>query len=368
MWQRNRLSQLLGVTHPIVQGPFGGGISTVELTASVSNAGGLGSFGAHHLDGNGILEVARAIREKTSGPFGLNLWVPLGTEPTPTEMASRFARDLERLQPYYEALGLPLPTLPERFQPSYDEQILALLDARPAVFSFVYGIPTDDVLAECRHRGIVTLGTATNVYEAQALEAAGVDGIVVSGSEAGGHRASFLRPPEESPALGALLPQVADLVSVPLVAAGGIADGRGIVSALALGAEGVQVGTAFLACEESGASGAHRAALHSDAARATVQTRAFSGRLARGIRNRMLTELEGVQAELPPYPVQNWLTSPVRRAAAQANRSEFLGLWAGQNAPLARHRHASELVDFLVTDTERHLARLAALAPKDARR
>jgi nitronate monooxygenase len=364
MWPRTRLTELVGIAHPIVQGPFGGGLSTVQLAAAVSNSGGLGSFGAHHLSGAEILEVASSIRRETSAPFALNLWVPTGTEPSPEAVAHRFDRDVERLAPYYAAMGLPLPTLPERFGPAYEEQLEAIYQARPPVFSFIFGVPDARVLAECRRRGITTIGTATNVAEARALAAAGVDAIAASGTEAGGHRASFLRPPEESPASAALVPQVADAVGCPIIAAGGIADGRGVAAALALGADGVQVGTAFLACAESAATEAHRAAIRSDAAYATVLTRAFSGRLARGIRNRFLSELEPVQAELPPYPVQNWLTGPVRRAAAKANRGEFLALWAGQNAPLVKHETARALMAFLVEDTETQLARLAALVPK----
>lgn len=361
MWHRTRLTSLLGTEYPIIQGPFGGGMSTVDLAAAVSNAGGLGSFGAHHLEPDKITEVAAQIRAQTAKPFSLNLWVPLGTEPSPAAVADRFEADVDRLLPYYEALGLPRPQLPERFQPDYAAQIEAVLEARPPVFSFTFGVPDASILAECKRRGIVTMGTATLVSEAEALAAAGVDAVVVSGSEAGGHRASFLGRAEDSPSLGALLPQTADRVSVPLVAAGGIADGRTVVSALALGAEGVQVGTAFLACQESAATEVHRQAIHSDDARRTVQTRMFSGRLARGIPNRMQAELEALRPDLPTYPVQNWLTGPIRRAAAQAGKADYLALWAGQNAPLARYTEAAALMRFLVEDTELRLARLASL-------
>lgn len=363
MWPRTRLTDLLGLDLPIVQGPFGGGLSSVRLAATVSNGGGLGSFGSHHLGGAAIAETAAAIRRETSAPFALNLWVPHPDEPTPAQVADRFARDVERLRPFYEAAGVAPPALPERFLQPFDEQVEAVLAARPPVFSFIFGVMPAKVLAECRRLGIKTLGTATHVAEAQALEAAGVDAIVVSGSEAGGHRASFLGNPELAPASAALVPQVADAVSLPLIAAGGVADGRGIVSALALGADGVQVGTAFLACEESGASAAHRAALRGEAARATVLTRVFSGRLARGVPNAMRDALEAEAADIPPYPVQNFLTGPIRRAAAAAGRAEMLALWAGQNAPLVRHAHADALLAWLAEDAARHLQRLKALAP-----
>lgn len=359
MWPQTRLLATLDLHVPIVQGAFGGGMSSVALAAAVSNAGGLGSFGAHHLAPDALLATAAALREATSAPFALNLWVPLGTEPSPADVAGRFERDVERLKPYYEAFGLPLPTLPERFQPDYAEQVEALLEARPPVASFIFGVPDAKTLAECRRRGIRTIGTATRVAEVQALAAAGVDAIAVSGSEAGGHRASFLGPPETAPPLSALLPQAADAVDTPLIAAGGIADGRGVVAALALGADGVQVGTAFLACEESGASPAHREALRTEAAREPELTRVFSGRMARGIRNRWMSELECSAPELPPYPVQNWLTGPIRRAAAAAGRADYIALWAGQNAALVKHTRASELMAFLQEDTAKQLARLS---------
>ncbi|MFP5501797.1 MAG: NAD(P)H-dependent flavin oxidoreductase [Candidatus Sericytochromatia bacterium] len=356
------MTRLLGIERPIVLGPFGGGLSSVELAGIVSNAGGLGSFGAHHLNPDGIHEVVTALRAETTKPFSVNLWVPLGTEPSPAEAADAFAAAREALAPYYAALGLTPPALPERFGTPFEDQVEALLDAAPPVFSFIYGVPSPAVLAECRRRGIVTLGTATHVAEAVALEAAGVDVVVASGSEAGGHRASFLGTPETSPAASALVPQVVDAVSCPVIAAGGIADGRGVAAALALGAEAVQVGTAFLACVESGTSDAHRAALTSEAARATVLTRVFSGRLARGIPNALRDGLEPLAQSIPPYPVQNWLTSSIRREAARQGRAEMLGLWAGQNAPLVRHRHARAFFDFLVADTEAQLARLAGLS------
>jgi nitronate monooxygenase len=352
MWNQTRVTQLLDLQVPIVQGPFGGGLSSARLAAAVSNAGGLGSFGAHHLPPAQIEALVRELRGLTDRPFALNLWVEQPEAPLPREV---FDAAVTRLTPYYHALGLPLPTYPERFGQAYAEQVEALLEARPPVFSFVFGIPAPHILEACRARGIKTLGAATNVDEAIALAAAGVDAIVCSGSEAGGHRVSFLRPAEESPALSALVPQVADRVKTPLIAAGGIADGRTIVAALALGAEAVQVGTAFLNCVESNASDAHRAAIRAETSRYTLLTRAFSGRLARGIRNRFLDEVH--TSDVPGYPYQNWLTQPLRKTG----HPDFLALWAGQNAPLVRHDRAADVVRFLVEDTERVLRRLAAL-------
>lgn len=343
-------TQAFSLQHPIVQGPFGGGLSSVALAVAVSEAGGLGSFGAQPLSGAEILALAQTLRAQTSKPFALNLWVPLGPEPEPAELAAAWAAAAERLAPRFQALGLPWPELPTSFGPSYEEQVEAILEARPPVFSFIYGLPSAEVLAACKARGILTLGTATQVAEAEALAAAGVDAVVVSGSEAGGHRASFLGRPEASPALGALLPQVADRVALPLVAAGGVADGRGVLSAFLNGAHAVQVGTAFLACDESGASPAHRAALWGPGSGASELTRAFSGRLARGIRNAFMAEFEG--EAVAPYPVQNAITTPLRRAAMEAGQPEGLALWAGQNAPLLKHRSARAVFNFLLADAE----------------
>ena len=348
MWNDTAFTRRLGLRLPIVQGPFGGGLSSVALVAAVSEAGGLGSFGVHHLDAAGIEATAAAIRGQTGRPFALNLWIPLERETTGPLGAAAFEQNRQRLKPYFDELELALPELPGQFWPDYDRQVEAVLAARPAVFSFVYGIPAADVLRRCRELGILTLGAATTVREAMALEAAGVDLIVATGFEAGGHRVSFLAPAEESlTGSFALIPQVVDAVSVPVVAAGGIADGRGIAAAFALGAQAVQIGTAFLACAESNAGDLHRGKLFSPDARHTGLTRAFSGRLARGIRNRFMDEMDAQQAALPPYPYQNWFTAQLKQAAIAQGRDDLMSLWAGQAAPLLRHRSARELLQAL---------------------
>ncbi|MED5388694.1 MAG: nitronate monooxygenase [Pseudomonadota bacterium] len=352
MWKANRITRLLNLDIPLIQGPFGGGLSSVTLAAAVSEAGGLGSFGAHHLTPEAILETAAAIRQRTDRPFALNLWIPPHDPATPADVQ----RGTDLLAPYYREQGLAPSTLPEAdYWPDYGAQVDAILEARPAVFSFVYGIPAPAILSACRQRGIRTLGTATTVAEARALEKAGVDAIVATGFEAGGHRVSFLDHPERSlNGSFALIPQIRDAVSLPMIAAGGIADGRGMAAALMLGADAVQVGTAFLACKESNASGLHRDMLFSERAQQTGLTRAFSGRLARGIRNRFMEDMEG-RDDIPGYPLQTWLTRPLKQAAQQQGDPELLALWAGQAAPLLRHRHAAELITELVTDCQKKL-------------
>ena len=351
MWKNTEVARRLGLAAPIIQGPFGGGISSVDLVVAVCETGGLGSFGVHHLDANGIRDVASRIRARTSGPFALNLWIPMDDADDPQIDDAALARNTDLLQPYFTELGLPTPRRPKRFAPPYAEQIEAVLEARPAVFSFVFGMPSQSVLKRCRELGIVTLGAATTVDEAIALEKAGADMIVATGFEAGGHRVSFLRGAEESlSGTFSLIPQVVDAVRIPVIAAGGIADARGIAAALALGAQGVQIGTAFLACEESNAGATHRKMLFSPDARYTGLTRVFSGRLARGIRNRLMHELQPHAAQIAQYPIQNWFTGIMKKAAGAQERSDLMSLWCGQAAPLLTHRDARSLMAALVKE------------------
>ncbi|HSY00764.1 MAG TPA: DUF561 domain-containing protein, partial [Acidobacteriaceae bacterium] len=208
-----------------------------------------------------------------------------------------------------------------------------------------------EILDECRAQGITTIGAATTPDEAIALEQAGVDVVAASGFEAGGHRGSFLRSSEESlTGTFSLVPQVADAVSIPVIAAGGITEARGIVAAFALGAEGVQIGTAFLACEESGASSVHRKAILSGHARRTGLTRGFTGRLARGIDNQLLQELNRPGVEILPYPLQRLLVRNLATLAEKAGKPELLQLWAGQSASLSRHNDAKTLLQTLVSE------------------
>ncbi|HTE42250.1 MAG TPA: nitronate monooxygenase [Steroidobacteraceae bacterium] len=363
MWTQTRVTQALNLRLPIIQGPFGGGPSSIPLAAAVSNAGGLGSFGAYSLSPDQLKQLVIDLRSATRHSFAVNLWVPFDApyERRITEPEYRDAVAL--LQPYYDRVGAAAPSFGSLFRTqNFGDQVDALLEAAPPAFSFVFGIPKPEVLRACRERKIVTMGAATNVDEAVALDDAGVDIIVATGSEAGGHRVSFLNHPDESPANSALIPQVTQLVKAPVVVAGGIADGRGIVAALMWGAGGVQIGTAFLACDESNATADHKAAIRSQLSRHTALTRAFSGRYARAIKNRFLLDMQAHEASLPAFPYQNFLTQPLRQAAAKSGDSNYQSLWAGQNAPLVSHTKATELMDFLVRDTENTLTKLQALS------
>lgn len=338
------LRALLGIEHPVFLGPFGG-LSSVGLTAAVSEAGGLGGYGLYGYDGDRIRSTVASLREATSRPFAVNIWLPTGDEVEPNPQHTVFA---QALQPFYDAVGLEMPARPERYMPPLDEQLDAIWESAPPVLSTVFGIPSGDLIEEAHRRGIRVVATATTVAEAAALAEAGADAVVATGFEAGGHRVSFLRPAEES-LIGtfSLVPQVVDAVDVPVIAAGGIADRRGVAAAFALGASAVQVGTAFLATAESAANQVHREAIRSTSADGTVLTRSMSGRLARGVRNRAVRAIEA-SGTIAPFPMQNWLTGKFRAAAGEQNLGELQSLWMGQGAPLARYSTAAETFAELV--------------------
>jgi nitronate monooxygenase len=349
-WTNNRLTSRLGLQYPIIQGPLGG-LSSQRLTAAVSNYGGLGSFGAHGLKPEAIRIVIRDIKSLTPKPFAMNLWVSMEDAGAFTSTEEAFNRSLAPLARHIESVGGAMPSyLP--YEPiRFEDQVQVLLDERISAFSFICGIPSKQILDEFRRQGTALIGTATTVDEAVGLEQAGVDAIVASGFEAGGHRGSFLQPPEDSlTGTMALVPQVVDAVSLPVIAAGGISDARGMLAAFALGAEGVQMGTAFLACEDSGVNPLQRKAILSGQAKQTALTRGFTGRLARGIKNRLLDELNQKDIEILPYPLQRALVRHLSIPADKAMKPELLPLWAGQSANLSRCTDVRALLDTLVRE------------------
>ena len=247
MQRFRRLASMMGVEHAIILAPMAGGTSTPALVAAVSNAGGLGSLGAGYMTPEEIAKAIAEIRERTNNPFAVNLFAG-GYD---GNGAADPAAMLKLIAPWHEWLGLPPPAPPAGSLPPFDQQLEVVLRAEVPVFSFTFGIPAAEAMRRMKDRGVKTLGTATTVAEARALEQAGADAIIAQGSEAGAHRGTFITSLEDS-LVGtiALVPQMADAVSVPVIASGGIMDGRGIVAAAALGASGVQLGTAFLACPE----------------------------------------------------------------------------------------------------------------------
>jgi nitronate monooxygenase len=349
-WNENRLTAKLRIDYPVIQGPLGG-LSSQKLTAAVSNFGGLGSFGAHGLTPEAIKEAIAEIRSLTSKPFAMNLWVSMEDEGARTSDENAFKRSLAPITTHLAGLGAPHPTFKPYSPARFEDQVRVLLDAKVPVFSFIFGIPPREILDECRAKGIVTIGTATTPEEGSALEEASVDVIVASGFEAGGHRGSFLRAAENSlTGTLSLVPQIVDNVDVPVIAAGGIGDVRGVVAALALGAEGVQMGTVFLACEESGASLLHRQALRGKKAGHTALTKGFTGRLARGIHNRLLQELNQEGTAILPYPLQRSLLRNLAIPAEAAGRSDLLPLWAGQSANLSSCTDVSSFLTAIVEE------------------
>jgi nitronate monooxygenase len=346
-----------GLRHPIIQAPLAGGGDTPALVSAVGEAGALGFIGAAYLTPAQIGDSARAVRERTSRPFGISLFAPQPAPAAPPDTQ----RALVRVAPYFAELGLDPPGPPAVAPDTFAEQFKVALDSGAAAFSFTFGILPPEAIAAIKGRGMFLLGTATTVDEAVALERAGVEAVVLQGSEAGGHRGTFSGDFQAGlVGLVALVPQVVDAVRVPVIASGGIMDGRGIAAALALGAAAVQMGTAFLTCDEAGVPEAYKQAILGAREDGTRLTRAFSGRPARGIVNRFMTEVEGDSPAILPFPLQNALTRPLRAAAAKLERAEFLSLWAGQGVRLARRQPAAELVARLGWETEEAVKRLAA--------
>jgi nitronate monooxygenase len=349
-WNHTRISSTLGIEYPLIQGPLGG-LSSQKLAATVSNGGGLGSFGAHGWDPSAIKDVIAEIRILTTKPFAINLWISMEDDGAFDSNPEAFARSLSHISRHIEALGGALPAYKPYVPIRFEDQVRVLFDASVPVFSFIFGVPPKEILDECRAQQIMTIGTATTPEEAIVLEQAGVDVIAASGFEAGGHRGSFLLPAEKSlTGTFSLVPQIADAVSIPVVAAGGIGDARGIVAAFALGAEGVQIGTAFLASEESGVSDHHRRALFSNKAVRTGLTKGFTGRLARGIHNQLLEDLNRAGGDILPYPLQRVLVKSLSNLAERVGRLDLLPLWAGQSASLSRDLEAETLFRKLILE------------------
>lgn len=342
---------IAGLRVPLIQAPMAG-VQDHRLAAAVSNAGGLGSLPAAMLGTDGLRDQLSALQALTDRPINVNFFCHVPPSPD----AAREARWRAVLAPFYAEFGIDaasVPTGPGRMPFSAD--MAEVLEAfRPAVVSFHFGLPAADLLARVKAWGACVLGSATTVAEARWLEAHGADAIIAQGLEAGGHRGHFLSD-DLSEQLGtfALLPQVVRAVSRPVIAAGGIADARGVAAAMALGASAVQVGTAYLCCPEATTSAVHRAALGSEAARHTALTTVFSGRPARGIVNRAMRELGPLSAEAPAFPLATAAMAPLRARAEAAGSGDFSPLWCGQNAAGCQPVPAAELTRTLSAGFER---------------
>ena len=338
-----------GLSIPVILAPMGGDPSTPELAAAVSNAGGLGSLAAAYSNPERIAKDIARVRELTARPFAVNLFSPQAQLP----LSGDTGAVAEFLRPYHERLGLKPPELPQKPIENFDDQLEAVCKAAPPIVSFTFGLLPQKATERLKAQGAYLIGTATTVEEAKQLEQAGMDAIVAQGSEAGAHRGTFAVPAEEA-LIGtvALVPQVKDATRVPVIASGGIMDGRGIVAALALGASAVQMGTAFLVCKEAGTSATYRDALTKAREDQTTVTRAFSGRMARGLRNEFIKNWNAAGLTHLPYPWQNAFTQPMRRAATAAKQSGLLSLWAGQGVRMLRERTAGQLMAELKAEIE----------------
>jgi nitronate monooxygenase len=356
MFPDTPLSKLLGIHCPIIQAPMAGGPTTPRLVAAVSNAGGLGTLAGGMSSPEVIERDIAEIRRLTDRPFAVNLFVLEAPHPS----AELVAKATRLLDPFRHELGLAPEAELTGFCEDFSAQLKIVLKARPALASFTFGILTGAQIAALHGVGTLVCGTATTVAEAVAWEAAGADFVCAQGAEAGAHRGTFLGDFEAS-LVGtmALVPQMVDAVRLPVIAAGGIMDGRGVAAAHVLGAAGVQMGTAFMLCPEAGTSAPWRHALRRAKDDQTLVSRVYSGKHARGLVNDFMRRMRLREDEIPPYPIQNALTRGIRGAATEANRPEFLSLWAGQAASMCREMPASELVSVLVSETLAALGRAA---------
>ncbi|MFJ7726254.1 NAD(P)H-dependent flavin oxidoreductase [Neobacillus sp. NPDC097160] len=351
MW-KNEFTTLLNIKYAIIQAPMAGGPTTSELVAAVSNAGGLGMVGAGYMSPNQLRNQICEIRELTEKPFGINLFVPSKYTADPEKLRTATAL----LQPIMDELhveeGPVLPTF-EQDLITFQEQVNIIIEEKVPICSFTFGIPSPQVVTKLKEKSIVLIGTSTTVKEAVMIENAGLDAVVVQGSEAGGHRGTFHGQEDDSLiGLMSLLPQTADAVTIPLIAAGGIMDGRGIMAAKCLGAIGVQMGTAFLVCEESGANSLHKNAIMEASEDNVVLTKAFSGKMARGLNNRFIEVIKKYEGALPDYPLQNELTKAIRKSSAAMGATAHMSLWSGQSPRLAKKLTVSELMNKIINEAK----------------
>jgi nitronate monooxygenase len=361
MWPDTRLLDLFGIELPIVQAPMANATG-VEMAVAVAKAGGLGSLPCAMLGTDKIRAGVSEFRAQSNKPLNLNFFC----HASPAEDVAREQAWLTRLAPYYTALGATPPSLPLKagLQPFGEETCALVEELRPAVVSFHFGLPAPSLLARVRSAGCKILSSATSVKEAVWLAERGVDAVIAQGAEAGGHRGMFLET-EVAAQVGtfALAPQVADAVKVPVIAAGGIADARGVAAAFALGASGVQIGTAYLRCPEAHISELHRAALKRPDP-ATAITNVLTGRPARGILNRFIAEQGPVNAEAPAFPLATQAAIPLRTIAEKQGSGDFSSFWSGQARSLGRDMNAEDLTRTIAEESLALLARLSASRQK----
>jgi len=350
------LLDLLGIELPIVQAPMAGAMD-VELAAAVSEAGGLGSLPTAMLTPRQIREQIGALRDRTAKPINLNFFC----HSPPVLDNAREAAWRDRLAPYYRELGVdPAAPVPSSNRAPFDAELCELmLELRPQVVSFHYGLPDAALVGRLKQAGAKILCSATTVAEARRVEQDGADVVIAQGYEAGGHRGMFLST-DLAAQIGtfALIPQICDAIDLPVIAAGGITDARGIAAAFALGAAGVQIGTGYLFCPEAKISAPYRAALAEAGERGTMVTNVFTGRPARALVNRLIREVGPLSELAPEFPLATGAAMPLRAAAERSGSGDFSPLWAGQAAPLGRALPAGELTRTLAQEALERMHRL----------
>lgn len=352
MWHKNKITKQIGIDYPIIQAPMAGGITTSKLVSSVSNAGALGMIGAGYMNPEQLRQLIREIKELTTRPFGVNLFIPEQSKVSDKEIKE--ANKL--LQPFREALGMESELTTGQNVSTFEENLKVVIEEQVPVCSFTFGVLSKDVIRELKKHNIIVIGTATTVNEALINENVGMDAVVVQGSEAGGHRGSFSKDFQESlVGLMALVPQAVDQVNIPVIASGGVMDARGVIASMFLGAEGVQMGTAFLTTIESGAHEQHKKAILRSNEDETMLTTVFSGKPARGINNQFMIELKRHEDLIPGYPIQHYLTSHIRKEAAKQSNPEFMSLWSGQGTRLSKHQSVNELITGIVSQVDQLL-------------
>jgi len=347
-WQDRRLLDLFGIEHPILQAPMAG-VTSPQMAIATSEAGGLGAIAAAMLTAEGIRQEIQVVKQGTGRPFNVNFFV----HKPPAADAARDARWRQRLAPYYGELGLP-PDAKGPSRAAFDAAMCdLLLEYAPKVASFHFGMPDRALVKRLKDARILVISSATTAEEARWLEGEGCDAVIAQGAEAGGHRGMFLVDDVSRQAgTMALVPQVVDAVKIPVIAAGGIGDGRGIAAALALGAAGAQIGTAFMLTPEAKTTALHRAALKQANDNSTTLTNVFTGRAARGIVNRIIREIGPMSADAPAFPLAAEATQPLRGPAEAKGSTDFTSLWSGQAPSLARETTSAELMANLVSGTE----------------
>lgn len=350
---KTEVCHLFGIEFPIIQAGMAGGPATSELAAAVSNAGGLGTLGAAYLDPEALRQAIAEVKAVTEKPFAVNIFTSKEQDDF-----SRIEEVQKALEPFRKELGIEKPIISNSADWSR-QQFEICLEMGVPVISTAFGLLETEQAEAARSAGMKIIAMATTVEEAEMAERSGVDAVVAQGSEAGGHRGTFsLKHHPDGAQIGtmSLVPQIVDAIKIPVIAAGGITDGRGLAAALALGAGAVQIGTRFLLAEEAGTHPAYQQRIIGSNEEDTVITKSFSGRPARAIKNRFIKEFEDKGTKALPFPSHNTVTRDIRNAAAKQNDSEFMSLWAGQSLRLVNKRMpASEMIREIIADAKRIL-------------